>query len=97
MPKYLFRVGSPQIEGMMPYLGEEIDYPFELRTGDVVIISEKMQEELLKHLPDYPRVQFWAGSVHHSIGGKTEACPVVFLTDYNPVEKLINDILDDRK
>jgi hypothetical protein len=98
MPKYLFRLGSPRIDGSMPYLGDEIEYPFELRTGDVVILGEDLFEMIREYLPDSTRVQYWVGSVWHTVKLKDNenTCPTVFLVDYDPIQARLRDVLEEQ-
>lgn len=68
MPKYNFYYGVQQKKtGGFLFLGE-IDYPYELQKGDVVIIGEyflkKLREE---NFPNWARQQYYVGSVHHWI------------------------------
>ncbi|KPV42676.1 hypothetical protein [Alicyclobacillus ferrooxydans] len=90
MYTYSFRFANPRINDSYIRLSfADVEYPFQLHFGDVVILSETMVNEIHKHQPNHSRIQFWVGAVHHFVDAKdNHLSPEVFLVDYKPYTNL---------
>ena len=67
MPKYNFYYGDEEKKlGGYLLLGQ-IDYPYELQRGDVVIIGENLMKKISEEGFLQHRNQYFVGAVHHWI------------------------------
>ncbi|MCY9666366.1 hypothetical protein M5X11_15590 [Paenibacillus alginolyticus] len=81
MKKYLlmFVDSKDGVLGDMFTLGE-MEYPYELKTGDVIVADEEIFEKIRSHFPAVKSNQYWVGSVHHFANlGSNTSVPRVYL------------------
>lgn len=68
MPKYNFFYGDEQKKSGGFLLLGEVDYPYELQKGDVVIIGENFMNKIRKeNFSNGDRQQYYVDSIHHWI------------------------------
>ncbi|WP_338826326.1 hypothetical protein MTBGP_11350 [Moorella thermoacetica] len=85
MPKYHIRYGEQNKSGVFPFLGE-IDYPYELKQNDVVILGEEMMKKVREDFPQIYSNQMWIASIHYFLPSENNQVtpPIIYITREEP-------------
>lgn len=80
MPKYEIRYGEMASLGVFPLLGE-VDYPYELRKGDTVIISGNMLRLIREEFPNVSKRQYVVASINYFLPDENGnfSYPIVYI------------------